>query len=136
MIYQTDSEFSPDIAHFGCYFMSLIYSLNQRFGIPILDHKVIEAIYQAERADGDMGAEAFIESPQGVCDGIVPGRVTFLGKFPAEYECGPGEFEIQCWYNPKTDFHHFVAPGYDPIEGGSRTLREGHLESKRIFKEV
>jgi hypothetical protein len=38
-----------------------------------------------------------------------------------------------------TEFHHFVAEasdgsvGYDPIEGGSRTVREGHLESKRIY---
>jgi hypothetical protein len=23
---------------------------------------------------------------------------------------------------------------YDPIEGGSRTVREGHCESKRVFR--
>ena len=134
MIYQTDDAFGPDIRHFGCYFLSLIHELNRLFGLPMLDHKVIELIYQHEKADGDMGDEAFIENPQGVCDHIIPGKVKFLGKFAFDYKPAPNQFEIQCWYNPATEFRHFVAPGYDPIQGGSRTLREGHIESKRIYQ--
>jgi hypothetical protein len=139
MIYQTDEAFEPDIQHFGCYFLSLLWQLNRLFGVPELDHKVIEVIYGHEKADHDMAKEAYIENPQGLVDSIIPNKVHFVGKVLAPYTCQPGEFAIQCWYNPATDFHHFVAEasdgsvGYDPIEGGSRTVREGHLESKRIY---
>ena len=61
------------------------------------------------------------------------------GKQDKAYQCQPGEFAVQCWYNPATDFHHFVAEGsdggvgYDPIQGGSRTVREGAIDSKRVY---
>jgi hypothetical protein len=145
MIYQTDDEFEPDVRHSGCYFISLIWQLNRHFGIPLLDHKVIETIYNTEEhCDAnnngvtDMNPEAFIADPQGVVDFIVPGKVQFVGMAAKDYQCKPNEFAIQCWYNPATKFHHFVAEvdgkvGYDPIEGGSRTVREGAIESKRIY---
>ena len=48
MIFQTDPEFEPDIQHFGCYFLSLMGQLNRLLGVPDLDHKVIEVIYNHE----------------------------------------------------------------------------------------
>lgn len=159
MIYQTDDEFEPDIQHFGCYFLSLMYQLNRFFAIPVLDHKVIEAIYvTCEHTDAnnngvtDMQPECFISDPQGVVDFVVPGRVIFAGAADKAYTCQSGEFAIQEWFNPKrpdpanpgktigTDFHHFVAEGhdggveYDPIEGGSVTVRNGSMISKRIYR--
>lgn len=146
MIYQTDSEFEPDIQHFGCYFLSLLYQLNRLLGTPEFDHKIIEVIYNTcQHTDAnnngvtDMNPECFIADPQGVVDYIVPGKVKFLYKQTADYVCQSEEFEVQTWYNPATQFTHFVAglAGaviYDPIQGGSRTVREGHIDSKRIFK--
>lgn len=145
MIYQTDDAFSPDIRKYGCYFVSLMWQLNRLFGIPNLDHKTVEAIYDTcQHTDAnnngltDMAPEAFISDPQGVVDFVAPHKVHFVGKTGPEYLCQPGEFAIQCWYNSTTNFRHFVAErdgrvGYDPIEGGSRTVREGHLEGKRIY---
>ena len=146
MIFQTDDEFEPDIQKYGCYFLSLLWQFNRLLGAPALDHKVIEVIYNTcEHTDAnnngvtDMAPEAFIADPQGVCDFLAPGRVHFVGKVSAAYVCHPGEFAIQAWYNPATKFTHFVAEGpdgrvaYDPIEGGSRTVREGAIDSKRIY---
>ena len=146
MIFQTDSEFEPDIQHYGCYFLSLLWQLNRLLGVPSLDHKVIEIIYNdCEHTDAnnngvtDMAPEAFIADPQGVVDFIAPGKVHFVGKQDKAYQCQPGEFAVQAWYNPATDFHHFVAEGsdggvgYDPIQGGSRTVREGAIDSKRVY---
>ena len=139
MIFQTDPEFEPDIQHFGCYFLSLLWQLNRLLGVPDLDHKVIEVIYNHEKEDKDMASEAFIQNPQGLVDFIAPGKVHFVGKQDKAYQCQPGEFAVQCWYNPATDFHHFVAEGsdggvgYDPIQGGSRTVREGAIDSKRVY---
>jgi hypothetical protein len=147
MIYQTDDEFEPDIKKYGCYFMSLLWQLNRFIGIPQLDHKIIEVIYNSDKhCDAnnngvtDMNAECFIADPQGLVDFIAKGKILFIGKKESNYTCKPKEFAIQCWYNPSTKFTHFVAEGdngkvgYDPIKGGSRTVREGTLESKRVFK--
>jgi hypothetical protein len=139
MIYQTDPEFEPDIQRFGCYFISLLFQLNRLFGVPFLDHKVIESIYQHEEIDLDMGKESYMQNPQGIVDFIIPHKVKYIGYQDGGYICFTNEFAIQCWYNKATDFHHFVAEiggivGYDPIEGGSRTVREGYLESKRIYQ--
>ena len=138
MIYQTDPEFPPDIQHFGCYFLSLCFHLDRIFSLGIMTHEKVIGIYNAEESDSDLGNESFIQNPQGLVDHISNSRVHYSGFALAGYDCKPGEFEIQCWYNPITDFHHFVAALngsviYDPIEGGSRTVREGHLESKRIY---
>ena len=146
MIFQTDSEFEPDIQHYGCYFLSLLWQLNRLLGVPSLDHKVIEIIYNdCEHTDAnnngvtDMAPEAFIADPQGVVDFIAPGKVHFVGKQDKAYQCQPGEFAVQAWYNPNTKFTHFVAEGpdgsvaYDPIQGGSRTVREGAIDSKRVY---
>lgn len=148
MIYQTDDEFEPDIQHYGCYFLSLMWQLNRLFGVPELTHKVIELIYATEQhCDAnnngvtDMNPEAFIADPQGVVDYVVPGKVRFIGAFSAPYAITPKQFEIQRWYNPNTKFYHFVAAingvvAYDPIEGGSRTVREGHLDATRIYEVI
>jgi hypothetical protein len=149
MIYQTDPNFEPDINHYGCYFLSLIWQLNRLIGTPEMDYKIIESIYNTDKhCDAnnngvtDMDAECFIADPQGLVDFIAPGRISFIGKQCKDYSCQNNEFAIQCWYNHNTKFTHFVAEGndgkvgYDPIEGGSKTVREGAIDSKRIYKIV
>jgi hypothetical protein len=138
MIYQTDEEFPPDIQHYGCYFMSLCFQLDRLFNLGIMDHKILISLYQSEESDSDFSAECYIQNPQGLCNHLVPGKVNFLGIKPSDYQMQDKEFEIQHWYNKNTEFYHFVAGDqgaviYDPIEGGSKTVREGYLESKRIY---
>lgn len=105
-----------------------------------MDHKVVTAIYEAEEADFDLGPECYLQNPQGLCNHVARGRAHFLGKYSSHYDCKPTEFEIQRWYNPSTEFAHFVAGdggkvAYDPWSAvGSRTIREGFIESKRIFE--
>lgn len=138
LIYQTDTEFESDIRHYGCYLLSLCFQLDRLLGLGIMDHKIIETLYNLEGRDGDIGAECFIQNPQGICDRIANGKVKYIGRFMKDYVCMPNEFEILHFYNPNTEFGHFVAGFkgtviYDPIQGGSRTVREGYLESKRIY---
>lgn len=49
----------------------------------------------------------------------------------------PGEFEVQKWVRKDGSgrVEHFIREGYDPY-GDSRTVREGWLDSKRIFTMV
>ena len=139
MIYQTDKEFPSAINHFGCYFMSLLYQIDQRFQTGF-DHDFVNGVYNHETADHDIGDECLLNNAQGVCDFVKYGKIKYLGHFDPVYLCAPDEFDVQAWFNPRTDFTHFMAGdgkfdvAYDPIEGGSVTRREGHLLSKRIFK--
>ena len=143
MIHQTDAKFPDDIRHYGCYMLALLYQIEEKLKTPLMTYNRVKEIFATEQAKGNIGAECFLTDPQRLVDDLVPGKLTFKGKVAADYKTSIWEFEIQCWYNPKTDFHHFVAGGdpaacpkgvaYDPIEGGSRTVREGYLESKRIF---
>ena len=93
MIYQTDDEFEPDIVHYGCYFLSLMWQLNRLLGIPPLEHKLIEVIYNTCKhldANNDgvtaMQPECFISDPQGLVDYVVPGKVLFIGKKDKNYK--------------------------------------------------
>lgn len=55
--------------------------------------------------------------------------------------CRGREFEILYWYNPETGLHHFTSGNgrgyvtYDSM-GESVTVRDGFLESKRIFRRI
>jgi hypothetical protein len=147
MIYQTDSEFEPDINKYGCYFLSLMWQMNRFLRVPPMEHKIIEVIYNnCKHVDAnnngvnDMDTECFISDPQGLVDYVAKDKVLFIGKKTKNYTCAKGQFAIQSWYNPNTKFTHFVAEGddgkvgYDPIRGGSKTVREGAIESKRIYQ--
>ena len=139
MIYQTDPTFPSSIQHWGCYFLSLLWHLNDRFSLGIFTFPEVMRIYTHETGDFDIGPECYLQNPQGVCDEVVPGKVKYLGKQGSIYTCASDEFEVQRWHNPNTDFFHFVAAKgghvvYDSIEGGSRTVREGACDGKRIFK--
>jgi hypothetical protein len=141
MTYQTRPCFPYDVQHFGCYLFSICFLLDRQFNLGIFMDAGMLKIYQDEEADRDLGAESFVDSPQHLCDHVAgEGKVSFEEMhYPADHQCNPGELEVQCWFNPATNFHHFVAAEngrmiYDPIEGGSRTVREGHCESKRVFR--
>jgi hypothetical protein len=147
MIYQTDDEFEPDINKYGCYFLSLMWQMNRLLGAPPMEHKMIEVIYNTcKHVDAnnngitDMKPECFISDPQGLVDYVAKDKVIFVGKATKDYTCRDNQFAIQCWYNPNTKFTHFVAEGadgkvaYDPIQGGSKTVREGAIESKRVYQ--
>lgn len=62
------------------------------------------------------------------------------GHFPAKYPILPSQYAAGCFYNPRTNYRHFCAIDhtkrviYDPIEGGSVTVREGYLETIRLYE--
>ena len=91
-IYQTDPEFPPDVQHFGCYLLSLLFQLDRLLSLNIMDHKIITAIYESEETDLDLGPECFINNPQGICNHVARARVHYLGKYSASYLPKPTDF--------------------------------------------
>ena len=141
MTYQTRPCFPYDVQHYGCYLFSICFLLDRSYGLGIFDDSSMLQIYFREEQDRDLGPESFVSSPQHLADHVAGvGKVVFEDQhYPADHQADATDLEIQCWYNPATDFRHFVAAEngkviYDPIEGGSRTVREGRLESKRVYR--
>jgi len=136
--YQNDPEFPEVVQEDGCYFMSICFHLNRVFGTPVFDYQPLIDLFDAEQHSDDILDDATIKNPQQLCDDVAPGKVRFLGIYAASYEANPNQFEIQCWHRETTNFNHFVAAlngkvVYDPIRGGSLTVKEGQMISKRIY---
>ena len=136
MYKQTDKRLNP-IAEWGCYFCSIL-ALDEKISGMTYDPPDIHFLWAKNYTEGDLDAESTVLDPQGLCEDL-SGELEFVGKFGADYKCKPDEYEILCWYNPRTKFTHFTTGDgagrceYDPIEN-SVTVLEGKVESKRIYR--
>ncbi len=143
MIYQTDPLLPRPVQKAGCYFLSILYMLNERWSIPMTVIRVTELWYrELEDGDADIDNEAFVGNPQDLVDDIVgAGRVRFLGKYPSAYLPKDSEREILCWHKKGNGFDHFAYGNgkgiviYDPWSAeGSDSVRNGELVGKRIYR--
>ena len=152
MIYQTDRRLDRNLNHYGCYFVSLAYFRPFRMGHDWTASELQEAWLEAIRVgaitgdlntDGDMDddGEAVIVNPDLLCHVLGLPLKYKDGHFPLDTPIPEGAYVITEWYNPDTKFRHFVVgqrkpAQFDPIGGGSRTVREGYPVSLRIYERV
>lgn len=140
MILQTDSRLLKEINEYGCYYLCILdwtviykhlevgYMFINDFYERCVERKFIE--------------NNFIQEPASIFYAL-GFKVIYLGKLPADYICKPDEFEINHWirWEKQNKIHHFVCGNghgcttYDPY-GMSRTVREGELYNKRVFKRI
>lgn len=137
LVYQTSPGVSYKIKKWGCAFLSMMYHVerlkSKNYTVQDLN-QIAQELEQAKAVDHELTMswdkvleffnlpyKCFTEKPQ--------------------YELQPEEFEIQHWYNPNTNITHFVAgdggmkPVWDPYPN-SRTVREGFMVSRRVFRKV
>jgi hypothetical protein len=149
MIYQTDRRLDADINAIGCAFDSMAY-FRERYQHKPWTAEELQAAWDGAIAtgiispdanhDGDLldKGEGEIQSWQALAN-YLGCAVQFLGFFPPGAPERVGNFVIARWFNPRTNFRHFVVGDlrpveWDPIKGGSVTVREGAPDSLRIFK--
>lgn len=122
----------------GCYFLSLLYIAEEIVGKPI---NAIDA-YTDCVAEGIMDAECYVSFPARLLERYTGKRFN-VSHAPKTTLPAPGSFEILRFERkePGMTWGHFVVGDgsgvveYDPY-GDSRTVREGHLASKRIIARV
>ena len=136
---QVDDALNP-IKTWGCYFISLAnlagIVLNKEFSAK----EILDSWAKNYYVDHDIDQESTILNPDKVMEdfGVIS---VFVGKKPADYQCKSDEYEILKYFNPKTGTGHFVLGDgkgkclFDPYPN-SATVRDGYLDSKRIFKVV
>ena len=153
MLYQTDKDLLPVINHYGCAAMSLAYFREKYQGEPwtaqainsiwniAVENKIITGDLNGD-GDFDEGGEAEIQDWQKLAN-LMGCHLRYIpGHFPIDSPLAKGAFSICAWYNPNTKFTHFVVGTskpveYDPIRGGSKTVRDGYPKIKdglRIFQ--
>lgn len=152
MFYQTDRTLDPRIQKYGCYFLCLAYfrekHLRYKWSAMELDTLWADAIKAGiisgdlnNDGDFDDGGELEILQPQQLCRLMGLPLKYVDGHFPLgdPETLAPDRFVITAWFNPATQYTHFVVGSkrpveYDPIKWGSRTVREGEPKSCRVYK--
>ena len=138
MVYETDPSLDSDLGKYGCAFLSLAHYN------PNYTDSDLNRIKNEAQARGILDDEDTVLNWQMLVD---------LFAFPLKYRTPPdtghwpydtdlsgGAYFIGEWYN--AFMTHFVVMDnmrnviYDPIQGGSNTVKNGHLVSFRIFDAV
>jgi len=149
MIYQTDRRLDKNMNAIACAFDSLAYFREKYQNKPWSAIELQAAwdgslktglITPDANKDGDLldKGEGEIKDWQMLAD-YLGCKVQFLGFFAPGAKERIGNFVIARWFNPRTNFRHFVVGDlrpveWDPIQSGSVTVREGVVDSLRIFK--
>jgi hypothetical protein len=141
MMYETDSGLDQDLQQIGCYAESIAI-----FNPDITDQEMNEAWEKAKTA-GYVNSSGDLIDPQGLVN-ILGYPLKFRdGHFPPDTPVDPETMHIVAkWFNINNGLSHFVVMdgkgiekenvAYDPIEGGSLTVREGSFDSYRLFDRV
>ena len=153
MVYQFDPELNPNgkdfLKQWGCYFCSLLKIAESQHGRKFGATEVY-AIYLAAMQTGIVQKEVYDElgKPKDGCTVLDPDALLKLaggkGKVRqvdgAGYRCAANEKQILHFFNPRTNFRHFVVGdgngkvSWDPLEN-SVTAREGSVTDQRIVAE-
>lgn len=141
MIYQTAMS-DPNFEHVGCAFDSLAYAREKLVGV-VWTADELESAWVGAQSVGILDSGFNITDWQHLADYLTL-PLTFLGKHELNEIIGVDLdtlFIVTEWHNDRTNFSHFVVGQqrpveWDPIEGGSVTVREGYPVSNRIFQIV
>lgn len=130
------SEAVKQIYAYGCYFMSLLYVSE----IPYSELTSLDELlkyYDTFIIKGWMGLDCYVKDPCAILEYLI-------GKKYTVKKCSvidtSANIVIGRWYNPDTNFHHFVvmdkhnAVVWDSL-ADSNTVKNGILESYRLFYE-
>lgn len=137
MIYQTAMP-DPNFEHVGCAFDSTAYGREKLLRKPWSVDE-LEAAWKGALSGSILDANFVIQDWQELAN-FFQLPLKFLGRFdPDDGFDRSGKFIVAEWHNDRTNFDHFVVGEsrpveWDPIEGGSVTVREGYVKSLRVFE--
>lgn len=149
MIYQTDKRLDDNLEHIGCAFDCVAYA-REKYTTKRWTAEEFQAAWNgaiaAKIISGDSSGDGDLFDPGegmiqdwGQLARFLGAPLQFIKRVDGPYIPDDNEFVITAWYNPRTKFTHFVVGmtkpvEWDPIEGGSVTVREGYPVSHRVFK--
>lgn len=151
MILQTEPYLGAYMNKYACLFMDIAYARTLYKGYEWTKEE-LKALWMTAissklisgdtNRDGDMDdkGELEIQSHSRVAVLLQSPIIQVGGHFSTKADIGD-RYAIGCFYNPRTGFRHFAVLDnkrrviYDSL-GSSVTIREGYLESLRLYKVV
>lgn len=113
-----------NIGNYGCGFLAML----EQFGY---DDKDITRLYFECIDNGIIDKDCYVKSWQKLADYLSKEKYNAV----ISKNLLPCDFYLEYWYNPRTGYHHFKLPQWDSLEN-SVTVREGYLESYRLFTKI
>jgi len=138
MILQRDTRLRQEIQEYGCYLMSIFYLVNKYTNFPF-SAEIINDLYHTFNKKNWIDSECTILNPNAIF-GFLEMDVKYTNRHePPERMTRKNEVEI-LRFESSYGAHFVVGDGdghvaYDPW-GISRAVRQGRIESKRIFRRL
>lgn len=139
MIHENDGNLDPDAAQVACYCLSIAH-FNPDIGDASFNY-----VWEDAKRRGILDKDLILVDPQGFVN-LLGYPLKFRdGHFPADTPLDPPSQHIIGKWVSGSKTHFVVMDGagtdkdnvtYDPIEGGSLTVAQGHFDSYRIFDKV
>lgn len=130
------SEAAKQIYDYGCYFMSLLYVSKVPYSeLTSLDELL--KYYDTFISKGWMDSDCYVKDPCAILEYLTGKKYTVVKNAVLDPSAS---IIIGRWYNPATNFHHFVVMYsnnkvvWDSLVD-SNTVKNGILESYRLFYE-
>lgn len=138
MILQRDARLRQEIQEDGCYLMSIFFLVNKYTNFPF-SVELINDLYHTFNKKGWIDSECTILNPNAIF-GFLEMDVNYTNRHePPERQTQKNEVEILRFVS-SYGAHFVVGDGkgnvaYDPW-GVSRAVKNGRIESKRIFRRL
>ena len=130
------SEAAKQICDYGCYFMSLLYVSKVPYSEPATLDELLK-YYNIFVSRGWMDEDCYVKDPCAILKYLTGKKYTAVKDAVLDPSAN---IIIGRWYNPATNFHHFVVMDsnnnvvWDSL-GHSTTVADGIIESYRLFYE-
>lgn len=130
------SEAAKQIYDYGCYFMSLLYVRNIPYSEPATLDELLK-YYDTFIARGWMDPDCYVKDPCAILKFLTGKKYTVKKDVVLDPSAS---IVIGRWYEPTTNFHHFVVMDrdntvvWDSLKD-SHTVKNGIIESYRLFYE-
>lgn len=130
------SEAAKQIYDYGCYFMSLLYVSK----VPYTELTSLDGLlkyYDTFIVRGWMDPDCYVKDPCAILNYLTGKKYTVVKDAVLDPSAS---IIIGRWYNPATNFHHFVVMDRDNTVVwdslvDSNTVKNGIIESYRLFYE-
>jgi hypothetical protein len=133
-MWQTDPEFVEEIQKWGCHLLCFLTGLELK-----LSHEDVNQMFRKLKETRICSWESFVIYPDKLLEYLGSDR-KYLGKKPVDFKLEEGDMCIQLYFWKEKNLKHFVLSSlsgdiiYDPIEGGSQTVKYGVLDSIRVVR--
>lgn len=130
------SEAAKQIYDYGCYFMSLLYASKVPYSEPATLDELLK-YYDTFIAEGWMDSDCYVKDPCAILKYLTGKKYTVVKDVVLDPSAS---IIIGRWYNPATNFHHFVVMDrgnnviWDSLKD-STTVANGIIESYRLLYE-